>query len=89
MRSFPNFTQFWCKKLVTLSSVIIYKDGENMNKLLALIEVRKIAMLVFTFVFAYMAITGLIDTQNVIVIMTMVFAYYFNKNNDTEDTTKK
>ena len=88
MRSFPNFTQFWCEKLVTLSSKY-NKDGETMNKLFALIEVRKIAMLVFTFVFAYMAIAGLIDTQNVIVIMTMVFAYYFNKNNDTEDKTKK
>lgn len=64
------------------------KDGETMNKLFALIEVRKIAMLVFTFVFAYMAIAGLIDTQNVIVIMTMVFAYYFNKNNDMYDTKK-
>lgn len=55
-----------------------------MNKLKALIEVRKITMLVFTAVFAYMAITDKIDTQNVIVIMTMVFAYYFNKHSKEE-----
>ena len=61
------------------------------NKLIALIEVRKITMLVFTVLFAVMAIMGMIDTQNVIVIMTMVFAYYFNKNNDSDDknNTKK
>lgn len=59
-----------------------------MNKLKALIEVRKITMLIFTFVFAFMALTGLIDTQNVIVLMTMVFAYYFNKNTDSNDNNK-
>ncbi|MEK4628701.1 hypothetical protein MKZ17_10890 [Solibacillus sp. FSL R7-0682] len=59
-----------------------------MSKLLQLIEVRKIVTILFAIVFAYMSITGMLDVQNVIVILTMVFAYYFNKGDNTEQNKK-
>lgn len=52
-----------------------------MNKKIAnLIEVRKIVMLVFTFVFSYLAIIGDMSAESVLAIFSMVFGYYFGKS---------
>lgn len=51
-----------------------------MQKLINLIEVRKIISLLITFVFCFLAITKQIDAKLVEYVITTVIAYYFAKS---------
>lgn len=57
-----------------------------LEKLKKLIDVKSIVTLVLTCVFSYLAITGQIETQQVMIIYTTIIAFYFgtqsNKNKE-------
>lgn len=57
-----------------------------LEKLKKLIDVKSIVTLVLTCVFSYLAITGKIETQQVMIIYTTIIAFYFgtqsNKNKE-------
>ena len=50
---------------------------EFIHNIAALFKVKTIISLVCIFVFAYLAITGVITPDNVMTIVSMVIAFYF------------
>ena len=52
---------------------------EFIHNIAALFKVKTIISLVCIFVFAYLAITGVITPDNVMTIVSMVIAFYFGK----------
>ena len=62
-----------------------------MNNLADLIKVKTLVTLAVTVVFCALAIMGKIDTQSVMIVVTMVFGFYFGtqheKNNAGTNTT--
>ena len=63
------------------------------DKLAKLIDVKTIVTLVVIVVFAILALTHVIDSQNVMSIVTMVIAFYFGtqhakKENSTAGTNE-
>lgn len=48
-----------------------------LDNLASLLKVKTIVTLVVMIVFAYLALTGKIQTDNVMAIVTMVIAFYF------------
>jgi hypothetical protein len=50
---------------------------EFMKNLAALIKVKTIVTLVVIFVFAYLALTGAITADNVMIVVSTVIAFYF------------
>lgn len=66
---------------------IITKSASSPQKNLwdniaALLKVKTIVTLVVIFVFAGLALTGKIQTDNVMAIVTMVIAFYFGTQNE-------
>lgn len=60
-----------------------------LENLAALVKVKTIISLVCIFVFARLALRGVINPDNVMVIVSMVIAFYFGtqseRNKNTED----
>lgn len=50
---------------------------EFIKNLAALIKVKTIVTLVVIFVFAYLALTGAITADNVMIVVSTVIAFYF------------
>lgn len=57
-----------------------------MNKLKNLINVKSIVTLVLTGVFAYLAITGKITSEQLILIYTTIIAFYFGTQKQKADS---
>lgn len=55
---------------------------EFMKNLAALIKVKTIVTLVVIFVFAYLALTGAITADNVMIVVSTVIAFYFGTQAD-------
>jgi len=51
-----------------------------MNKLIALLEVKKIIALLFSGVFCFLAITGKVTAEQFITVFTVVIAFYFSQS---------
>ena len=58
---------------------------ERLNKLLT---VKSIVTLVLTAVFAYLAITGIINSQEFLTIFTVVIGFYFGTQHEKKTTDK-
>lgn len=56
------------------------------KKMTELLKIKNIITLLATIVFVVMALTGAIETDSVMLIVTMVFTYFFNK--DVQDKSK-
>ena len=50
------------------------------SRLADLLKVKSIVTIVSTLTFAYLAITGKMDVKDVVVLITMVFTYLFNRD---------
>ena len=59
-----------------------------MNKLKNLINVKSIVTLVLTGVFAYLAITGKITSEQLILIYTTIIAFYFGTQKQKKDDSE-
>jgi len=51
-----------------------------MNKLRALIEVKKIIALVFAIIFAVLALKGTVSAEQFIVVFSTITGYYFGQS---------
>ena len=58
---------------------------EFIHNIAALFKVKTIISLVCIFVFAYLAITGVITPDNVMVIVSMVVAFYFGTQSERKN----
>lgn len=56
------------------------------NRLSRLIDVKSIVTLVLTVVFAYLAITGKLSSENFLTIFTVIIAFYFGTQASKKDT---
>ncbi|GLC89318.1 hypothetical protein [Lysinibacillus piscis] len=50
------------------------------NKLVALIEVRKLVTLAFALLFIYLAVRAMVSADYIESIITMVIGYYFGRS---------
>lgn len=55
-----------------------------LDKLIKLIEVKKIIALLLTTVFCILSIKGIVDKEQFIVIFTMIITYYFTQSVEKE-----
>ena len=55
---------------------------EFLNNLAALIKVKTIVTLVVIAVFAYLALTGAITADNVMIVVSTVIAFYFGTQHE-------
>ena len=53
-----------------------------LNNLASLVKVKTIVTLVVVAVFAYMALTGAIEADNVMLIVSMVVSFYFGTQHE-------
>lgn len=53
-----------------------------LNNLAGLVKVKTIVTLVVVAVFAYMALTGAIEADNVMLIVSMVVSFYFGTQHE-------
>lgn len=53
-----------------------------MNNLADLIKVKTLVTLAVTVVFCVLAVLGKIDTQSVMIVVTMVFGFYFGTQHE-------
>ena len=53
-----------------------------LNNLAGLVKVKTIVTLVVVAVFAYMALTGTIEADNVMLIVSMVVSFYFGTQHE-------
>jgi len=51
-----------------------------MNKLLALIEVKKIIAIIFSITFAVLSLKGIVSAEQFIVVFSTVIGYYFGQS---------
>ena len=51
-----------------------------MNKLLSLIEVKKIIALIFSITFAILSLKGIVSAEQFIVVFSTVIGYYFGQS---------
>lgn len=58
---------------------------EILRNLAALLKVKTIISLVCLAVFAHLATTGSISPENCMVIISMVIAFYFNKDKEKSE----
>lgn len=47
------------------------------NRLVALLSIKSIVTILLTFVFAYLAIVGVIQSEQFLTIFTVIIAFYF------------
>lgn len=57
-----------------------------MNNLADLIKVKTLVTLAVTVVFCVLAVLGKIDTQSVMIVVTMVFGFYFGTQHEKNNS---
>lgn len=57
-----------------------------LNNLADLIKVKTLVTLAVTVVFCALAILGKIDTQSVMIVVTMVFGFYFGTQHEKKNS---
>jgi ACR3 family arsenite efflux pump ArsB len=72
-----------------MESKKLQKGDDNMDKLKALIEVKKLIALLLTIVFCFLAAVGRISSEQFITVFTVVISFYFSQSAIRQALTEK